>query len=338
MCSLGVPVLSPSRHTGPIGGREDAARGERYARQFGAALFPSYEALLAEGPAAVLVCSENSKHRRAVEMAAAAGAHVLCEKPLATTLEDGRAMMDACARAGVRLMTAFPMRFSAPLREIKDRLDAGELGQVLCCNATNQAELPKRHREWFVDPELAGGGAVMDHTVHLADVLRWYLDSEVVEVYAQTNQILHAGEVEVETGGLPGARVEFQRDFLKQTLERPGGRLGLRQQGCLDGVRERPAVLLRLLQLAARVRVLIAAAAGDEEGRRTRVSLLEIALGVAGVVGTDLVEVLPEGGVVARVAEEHGPEFAVGAVDSQDRHVVIHGAIRVGVDAVAALR
>jgi predicted dehydrogenase len=72
----------------------------------------------------------------------------------------------------------------------------------LCCNGTNQGELPKRHCEWFVDPELAGGGAVMDHTVHLADVLRWYLDSEVVEVYAQTNRILHGGEVEVETGGL----------------------------------------------------------------------------------------------------------------------------------------
>ncbi|MFL5732027.1 MAG: Gfo/Idh/MocA family protein [Chloroflexia bacterium] len=181
---------------------EDAARGERYARQFGAALFPSYEALLAEEPDAVLVCSENSKHRRLVEMAAAAGAHVLCEKPLATTLEDGQALMDVCARAGVKLMTAFPMRFSAPLQEIKARLDAGELGQVLCCNATNQGQLPKRHREWFVDPELAGGGAVMDHTVHLADMLRWYLESEVVEVYAQTNRIFHAGEVEVETGGL----------------------------------------------------------------------------------------------------------------------------------------
>ena len=62
--------------------------------------------------------------------------------------------------------------------------------------------MPTRHRAWFVDPELAGGGAVMDHTVHLADILRWYLGSEVVEVYAQTNRIFHADEVEVETGGL----------------------------------------------------------------------------------------------------------------------------------------
>jgi predicted dehydrogenase len=99
-------------------------------------------------------------------------------------------------------MTAFPLRFSAPLIEVKTRLDAGELGRVYCCNGTNQGELPLRHRAWFVDPDLAGGGAVMDHTVHLVDILRWYLASEVVEVYAQTNRIFHADAVTVETGGL----------------------------------------------------------------------------------------------------------------------------------------
>ncbi|MCI0393596.1 MAG: Gfo/Idh/MocA family oxidoreductase [Chloroflexi bacterium] len=181
---------------------EDEERGRRFARLFEARLFESYEALLAERPDGVVVCSENSKHRPLVELAAAAGAHVLCEKPLATTLADAQAMMAACDRAGVHLMTAFPMRFSAPLLEVKARLEAGELGEVYCFNATNQGELPKHHRAWFVDKELAGGGAVMDHTVHLADVMRWYLSSEVVEVYAQTNRIFYADEVEVETGGL----------------------------------------------------------------------------------------------------------------------------------------
>ena len=87
-------------------------------------------------------------------------------------------------------------------RRVQARLDAGELGQVYCFNGTNQGELPKRHRAWFVDPKLAGGGAVLDHTVHLVDIMRWYLGSEVVEVYCQTNKIFHADEVEVETGGL----------------------------------------------------------------------------------------------------------------------------------------
>lgn len=181
---------------------EDRARGERFAGQFGVRLFDTYADLLAARPDGVLVCTENSKHRPLVEMAAAAGAHVLCEKPLATTPEDARAIVDVCKRAGVILMTAFPVRFSAPIAEVKARLDAGDLGRPFCFNATNQSELPRKHREWFVDPELAGGGAVADHTVHLADLMRWYLNSEVVEVYAQTNRIFHGDEVQVETGGL----------------------------------------------------------------------------------------------------------------------------------------
>ena len=181
---------------------EDAARGRHFARRHHAPFFTTYDALLDANPDGVIICSENSKHRPLVELAAAAGVHVLCEKPLATTLADARAIVAACDAAGVRLMTAFPMRFSAPLIAIKARLDAGDLGQVYAFNAVNQGELPTTHRQWFVDPELAGGGAVMDHTVHLVDIMRWYLASEVAEVYAQTNKIFHAGEVEVETGAL----------------------------------------------------------------------------------------------------------------------------------------
>ena len=81
-------------------------------------------------------------------------------------------------------------------------MDGGDLGQVYCFNATNNGELPTKHRLWFVDRDLAGGGALMDHTVHLVDIMRWYLGSEVQDVYAQTNKIFHAAEVEVETGGL----------------------------------------------------------------------------------------------------------------------------------------
>ena len=99
-------------------------------------------------------------------------------------------------------MTAFPMRFSAPMVEIKALLARDGLGRVLACNTTNQGQLPKRYRDWFVDKELAGGGSGMDHIVHLADLLRWLLGSEVVEVYAQMNRIMHRDAVEVETGGL----------------------------------------------------------------------------------------------------------------------------------------
>jgi len=181
---------------------DDAERGRQFAETFDARLFPSYEALLAEQPDGVLICSENNKHRPLAELAAQAGVHVLCEKPLATTLQDAQAIIDVCRAAGVILMTAFPMRFSAPLLELKGQLDAGSLGGVYALNTTNQGQMPIAHRKWFVDKELAGGGAVMDHTVHLVDLLRWYFETEITEVYAQANHILHASTVDVETGGL----------------------------------------------------------------------------------------------------------------------------------------
>ncbi|HJS17772.1 MAG TPA: Gfo/Idh/MocA family oxidoreductase [Anaerolineales bacterium] len=181
---------------------DEALRGQTVAAHNRAQYFHTYEDLLEEQPDGVIICTENNRHRPIVEMAASRGVHVLCEKPLATTLEDARAIVDVCENAGVLLMTAFPMRFSAPLREIKARLDNGDFGDVYCFNAANPGELPTKHRAWFVDSELAGGGAIMDHTVHLVDIMRWLTGSEVKTVYARSNRIFHADEVEVETGAL----------------------------------------------------------------------------------------------------------------------------------------
>jgi predicted dehydrogenase len=190
---------------------ENLERGRYFADLYQARLFDSYGALLSEKPDAVLICSENANHLPLVQMAAAAGVHILCEKPLGTTLEDARTIVDICRNAGVLLMTAFPVRFSAPVQEVKKLLDSGGLGNIYGCNSTNQGALPEFHqsenlpflkRDWFVDKHLAGGGAIADHVVHLTDLLRWYLASEVVEVYAATNQIMHTGKVGVETGAL----------------------------------------------------------------------------------------------------------------------------------------
>lgn len=181
---------------------DDTDRGQDAAQRHSVRFYPSYQALLADKPDGVAICAENARHAGLTIMAAEAGAHVICEKPLATTIADGQAMLEACQSAGVILMTAFPMRFSAPVAEVKALLARGGLGRVHACTATNPGQMPARHRKWFVDKELAGGGAATDHTVHVADLLRWYLGCEVVEVYAQLNRIIHADAVEVETGGL----------------------------------------------------------------------------------------------------------------------------------------
>ena len=166
---------------------DDRARGEAMASQFNTRFYPSYEALLGAGVDAVIVSSENAKHRRLVEVAAAAGKHVLCEKPLCTTMADGRAMIEACAEAGVKLQTAFPCRYSQPLLEAKPLVDSGQLGQILALAGTNRGMNPGG---WFTDESLSGGGAVMDHTVHVADLMRFVSGAEVVEVYAEIDNLL----------------------------------------------------------------------------------------------------------------------------------------------------
>ncbi len=181
---------------------DDPLRGQTIAAQNQAHYFHTYEDLLEAKPDGVIICTENNRHRPLVEMAASRGIHILCEKPIATTLADAQAIVDVCDKSGVLLMTAFPMRFSAPLLEIKARLDHGDFGDVYCFNGTNRGELPTKHRAWFVDPLLAGGGAIMDHTVHLVDIMRWFTGSEVATMYARSNKIFHADEVEVETGAL----------------------------------------------------------------------------------------------------------------------------------------
>jgi predicted dehydrogenase len=181
---------------------QDSTRGQRFARDFAVDWFNSYDDLLAEQPDGVIICSENANHAGLVLKAAAAGVPVLCEKPIATTLEDAQAMIDACQQAAVQLMIAFPMRFNTPIQQAAQVMASGQLGQIYGIKGVNQGECPRYHREWFVDKTLAGGGALMDHIVHLADVLRWTLQSEVVEVFAEANHILYADEADVETGGM----------------------------------------------------------------------------------------------------------------------------------------
>lgn len=180
----------------------DPERGAHFAEVFNTRWYPSHEALLAEGPDGVIICSENARHRELVEMAAAAGVHMLCEKPIEVTLEDAEAMRDVCAANNVRFMTAFPTRFAPTALAAKAMIDNGDLGKLYAANGINHSEIPREHRAWFAQKALAGGGAVMDHTVHLVDMFRWYFKSEIVEVYAEVGNPFYPGEIDVDSAGI----------------------------------------------------------------------------------------------------------------------------------------
>ena len=161
----------------------DPVRGQAMAAQFSTTYFPAEAALLEQSLDGVVVTSENVYHRRLVEAAAAVGVKaILSEKPLATTTEDARAMVSACAAADVKLATAFPCRYSPAFRRLREQVQAGAIGDVLAIRGTNHGKMPGG---WFTDPSLSGGGAVIDHTVHVADLNRLLLGREAAEVYAE---------------------------------------------------------------------------------------------------------------------------------------------------------
>ncbi len=167
----------------------EPARGQAFAARYGVPFAPDLTALLAGSDLdAVVITAENVRHPDLGEAACRAGKHVLCEKPLAMTHEGAEAMIAAARQAGVVLATAFPMRHNLSARRVKETLRSGTLGRVLAVRATNHGQVPPG---WFLDPALSGGGAVMDHTVHVADLLRWYLEDEPMEVYAEISHGLH---------------------------------------------------------------------------------------------------------------------------------------------------
>ncbi|MGH3089279.1 MAG: Gfo/Idh/MocA family protein [Rubrobacteraceae bacterium] len=185
---------------------EDANRGREAAERFGARSFESVGALAGEVDA-VIVCSENRDHLRDVSAALEGGAHVLCEKPIATTVSDAEAMIRAAESAGRQLRIAFPIRFLPAARRARELVSSGAVGRVLAVNGTNHGQVPGG---WFLDPERSGGGAVMDHTVHVADTLRWMLGVEATSVYAEIGSFFGADGADdagILTLELEGGRV-----------------------------------------------------------------------------------------------------------------------------------
>lgn len=164
---------------------EDVTRGNQAANQFHTTYYSNLDVLLRnEDLDAVIVCSENAKHREHVFAAAEARKHVLCEKPIATNVKDAMEMISVCKKYDVILQIAFPVRFSQPILRVKRLIDEDKLGRILAMRGTNHGRNPGG---WFVNPDLSGGGAVLDHTVHIIDIMRWYTESEVTEVFAEVD-------------------------------------------------------------------------------------------------------------------------------------------------------
>lgn len=176
---------------------DDPIRGEAMAAKYGATYFRDLSAFLQAPLEAVVVCSENARHKEHVIACARAGKHVLCEKPIATDVQDALEMIRVCAKEQVMLQVAYPVRFAPVMQHVKELVQSGALGTILAINSTNHGQMPGG---WFVEKEQSGGGAATDHIVHLMDLVRWMLGDEVKSVYAELDTRFY--ELAVEDCGM----------------------------------------------------------------------------------------------------------------------------------------
>lgn len=169
---------------------DDKQRGRETADEHGAEYRDTDDLLAAVD--GVVVCSPNATHKEWVERAADAGVDVLVEKPLAPTYEGAQRIVDICDDAGINAGVCMPMRFSSLALDARSSYEE-DIGDLRFVSGTNRGRMPGG---WFADPELAGGGAVMDHTVHILNLVRWYTGQEVTEVFAETGTHFHDIQVE----------------------------------------------------------------------------------------------------------------------------------------------
>jgi predicted dehydrogenase len=132
---------------------------------------------------AVYIVLPNSLHRQYTERAAKLGKHVLCEKPLATNLEDAEAMVATCAAAKVLLMTAYRCQYTPQHWAARELIQSGALGFVGLVQAIN-TQLEEDPNVWRLKRDLAGGGALPDIGLYCLNTVRFLLAEEPDEVFA----------------------------------------------------------------------------------------------------------------------------------------------------------
>jgi predicted dehydrogenase len=146
---------------------------EFVARNLGCAEFTDLEALLESGVDAVTIAAPTHLHHDLALTCIAAGVHVMVEKPIAPTVEEGRAIVAAARRAGVTLMVGHVERFNPAVESIKRAIKNQD---ILSIAITRVGPFP---------PRMSNVGVVIDLAVHDIDLIRWFTDSEIVEIQPQ---------------------------------------------------------------------------------------------------------------------------------------------------------
>lgn len=181
-----IAAVDGARLVGAVS--RDAQRAADFAERHGAEhAWTSLDEMLASDDVdVVLITSPNALHAEQALAIAAAGKHILCDKPLALNTADAKKVVDACAQAGVKLGVNFQMRHTAWAGEARKLIASGAIGDVVAIQA-EQAPGRRMLGGWRSDVSLAGLGSVNNIAVHLYDLLCFLLDSQVAQVMAMFN-------------------------------------------------------------------------------------------------------------------------------------------------------
>lgn len=173
----------------------------------------------------VIVCTPHPFHRDPTMLAAQAGAHVLVEKPLASTLEDCDMMLEACRKQNVKIGVVSQRRWYAPVKRVKQAIDDGKLTQPVLATINMLGWRDKDYYDsdaWRGTWDMEGGGVLVNQAPHQLDILLWYM-GEIAEVFAVWDNLNHP-YIEVEDTAL--AIIRFKSGALGNIIvsnsQKPG--------------------------------------------------------------------------------------------------------------------
>lgn len=200
---IGCGMITEVRHAPEYAENENCAlvawydaspqRAQAMADQYGGKVCESVDELLALKPDAVSVCAPTRSHAEVTIRAMEAGCHVLCEKPMAATVEDCERMLEAARRTGKMLMLGHNQRYNASHVEARRMLASGELGRPLAFRTSFAHPGPEgwtgQKNSWFIHKSQAAFGVLADLGIHKTDLIHYLLDEPIVSVSAMLGTV-----------------------------------------------------------------------------------------------------------------------------------------------------
>lgn len=231
----------------------DPTRAEAFARAHRAEVATGDLARLLEAVDAVYVCTPTAEHLPAVQAAADAGVAVFCEKPLAPSLPEAEAVAAAVAGAGVPAQVGLVLRTSPAYGALVDLVRSGRLGRPQAAVFRDDQYFPTQGQygsSWRADVSVAGGGTLIEHSIHDLDVLRWLLGESTTVSARTANFAGHPGieDVAVATVAFASGATASLVSVWHQVLTRPSTRW--LEVLCEHGVVAAPDEYLAPLRLA----------------------------------------------------------------------------------------